>query len=73
MPRKIRDLKRDLAKAGFAELARRGEGSHSMWSHPEVPEAILLSGANGDDAVHYQEKQVRVAIAKSRERTETSG
>ncbi len=70
MPRKIRELKRDLAKAGFEELAKRGKGSHSMWAHPDVPEAILLSGADGDDADHYHEKQVRMAIAKSKEKAE---
>lgn len=30
MPRKVRELKRDLAKAGFEELTKRGKGSHSM-------------------------------------------
>ncbi len=64
MPRKIRQLKSDLRKAGFVEQTERGKGSHAVWEHPTVPEAMVtLSGKNGADAQAYQEKTVREAIA----------
>jgi hypothetical protein len=65
MPPKIRDLKAELRSAGFAE--RPGKGSHTVWSHPLVPERITLSGSDGDDAKRYQERDVRDALAKLRE------
>ena len=58
MPRKIRQLKADLRKAG-AYQASQG-GSHTKWKHPLVPESMLiLSGHDGDDAKPYQEGAVR--------------
>lgn len=60
MPRKIRQLKADLRKAGFAE--RPGKGSHTRWSHPLVPDAITLAGHDGDDAKSYQEQAVQDAL-----------
>lgn len=58
MPRKIRQLKADLCKAGAYQVSQ--EGSHSKWKHPLVPANILmLSGHDGDDAKPYQEKAVR--------------
>ncbi|MFN8541095.1 MAG: type II toxin-antitoxin system HicA family toxin [Thermomicrobiales bacterium] len=51
MPRKIRQLKSDLRRAGFVELKDRGKGDHSKWQHPDVPAAIVgLDGQDGDDA-----------------------
>ena len=65
MPRKIRQLKAELKKAGFRELTERGKGSHIMWEHSLVPGvAVNLSGKDGDDAKSYQEKAVREAIAR---------
>ncbi len=64
MPRKIRQLKADLRRAGFVELRDRGKGDHALWQHPEVPAAIVgLDGRDGDDAKRYQEKQLRAMIA----------
>ena len=60
MPRKIRQLKADLRKAGFVE--RPGKGSHTNWAHPLVPNSVTLSGHDGDDAKTYQEKSVREAL-----------
>ena len=58
MPRKIRQLKADLRKAG-AYLASQ-KGSHAKWRHPLVPVSMLiLSGHDGDDAKPYQERAVR--------------
>jgi hypothetical protein len=32
------------------------------WAHPLLPEPVLLSGHDGDDVRHYQERNVREAI-----------
>jgi len=61
MPRKIRQLVSDLERAGFA-LSPGGKGSHRKFRHPQYAGAVILSGKDGDDAHHYQEKQVRNAI-----------
>ncbi len=62
MPGKIRDLIRDLTKAGFCPIARGGKGSHRKYTHARYAGAVTLSGKAGDDAKPYQEKQVRQAI-----------
>ncbi len=62
MPRKVRQLVRDLLDAGFYEISGGGKGSHRKFSHTRYPGAVTLSGSDGDDAKHYQEKQVRQAI-----------
>jgi predicted RNA binding protein YcfA (HicA-like mRNA interferase family) len=63
MPRKIRQLISDLNRAGF-ELDRQ-KGSHWQFKHPAFPGIITLSGAEGDDAQRYQEKQIVQAIAQT--------
>jgi predicted RNA binding protein YcfA (HicA-like mRNA interferase family) len=66
VPRKIRQLKSDLKKAGFVERPHRGKGSHSFWVHPEhTGVSVTVAGHDGDDAQGYQEKQVREAIARA--------
>jgi predicted RNA binding protein YcfA (HicA-like mRNA interferase family) len=66
VPRKIRQLKSDLKKAGFVERPDRGKGSHSFWVHPEhTGVSVTVAGRDGDDAKGYQEKQVREAIARA--------
>ena len=68
MPRKLRQLRSDLRRAGL-ELTDRGKGSHEVWEHPDVPDAsVTLSGHDGDDAKPYQERDVRRAIALARNR-----
>ena len=62
MPRKIRELIRDLEKAGF--LNRGGKGSHRNYEHPNGPR-VTVSGRRGDDAKPYQEREVRRAIEES--------
>lgn len=62
MPRKIRELIRDLLDAGFYEIPGGGEGSHRKFSHERYQGAVTISGKTGDDVKHYQEKQVRLAI-----------
>jgi len=61
MPRKIRELIKDLKSAGFKEIAG-GKGSHRKYSHPRYAGAVTVSGKSGDDAKIYQEKQIGQAI-----------
>jgi predicted RNA binding protein YcfA (HicA-like mRNA interferase family) len=61
VPRKIRQLIRDVEQAGFARIAG-GKGSHRKFVHPRYPGFVLISGNEGDDAQHYQEKHVRNAL-----------
>ena len=64
MPRKIRDLIKDLENAGFVN---RGEKrSHRKFVHPKVSKAVILAGQLGADAKHYQEKAVKAAIKESK-------
>jgi predicted RNA binding protein YcfA (HicA-like mRNA interferase family) len=62
MPTKIRELKAMLRKAGFEQ--RAGRGSHTVWSHPDLPEKVVLSGQDGNDAKPYQVKDVLTALKK---------
>ncbi len=63
MPRKIRELIRDLERAGFVD--RGGKGSHRNFKHSRGAK-ITISGNPGDDAKHYQERDVKKAIGESR-------
>ena len=49
----------ELNKAGFVD--RGGKGSHRNFVH-ENGQTITISGKAGDDAKHYQERAVKVAI-----------
>ena len=62
MPRKVRELIRDLERAGFAN--RGGRGSHRNFEHPSGARTTI-SGQEGEDALPYQEREVRKAIAAS--------
>ncbi len=63
MPRKIRQLKRDLRHTG-AYLVQE-EGDHEKWKHELVPDLYVeLSGADGDDAKPYQEKRLRAFLQR---------
>jgi len=64
MPRKIRDLIRDLKEAGFVD--RGGKGSHRNFVHPNARKPVSISGNENQDAKHYQEKAVRLAIEESK-------
>ncbi len=64
MPRKVKDLIRDLQKAGFVD--RGGKGSHRNFVHPNVTKPVTISGNEVDDAKHYQEKAVRLAIEEAK-------
>jgi predicted RNA binding protein YcfA (HicA-like mRNA interferase family) len=65
VPRKIRQLEGDLAKAGFTRSP--GKGSHRHWTHPKVKIPVTISGQPGDDAQRYQEQEVKEAIKESRQ------
>jgi len=62
VPRKIRELLKDLRNAGFEQIPGGGKGSHRKFVHPDFPGAVTVSGAEGSDAKTYQEKQIRKAI-----------
>jgi predicted RNA binding protein YcfA (HicA-like mRNA interferase family) len=64
MPRKIRQLIAELEAAGFTR-GEGGKGSHRKFRHPKYAGAVILSGKDGDDAHHYQEKQIRHAIRET--------
>ena len=66
MPKKIRELKAMLRKAGF--FSRPGKGSHTVWTHPALPkDELTIAGNDGDDAKKYQELDVRNFLKKLRE------
>ena len=62
MPRKVRELEADLARAGFTK--KPGKGSHRKWIHPKYRGTVTMSGQTGADANHYQEDKVAEAIAQ---------
>jgi predicted RNA binding protein YcfA (HicA-like mRNA interferase family) len=61
MPRKIRELIRDLKKAGFVD--RGGKGSHRNFTHAKGTK-ITLSGSLSHDAKRYQERDVERAVGE---------
>jgi predicted RNA binding protein YcfA (HicA-like mRNA interferase family) len=68
MPKKIRELKSLLLKAGFSY--KPAKGSHSKWVHPKLPKAIIIAGKDGDDAKAYLEKQVNEVLEQLKEMNE---
>ena len=63
MPRKVRDLVSDLERSGFVN--RGGKGSHRNFMHI-TGVRITISGNAGDDAKHYQERDVAKALRAAR-------
>jgi predicted RNA binding protein YcfA (HicA-like mRNA interferase family) len=66
VPRKVRQLKRDLRKAGFTLEPGRGKGSHAVYSHPRAKGKVIISGNDGDDAPSWLEKHVSDRIKESK-------
>ncbi len=62
MPRKIRELIRDLEKAGFID--RGGKDSHRNFKHGKGIK-VTISGNTGDDAKPYQERDVARAVEEA--------
>ena len=61
MPRKLRELRADLRRAGFA--IDHQTGSHQVWKHPLLPGiGANVAGRDGADAKGYQEAEVRRAL-----------
>lgn len=67
MPRKIRELKSQIAREGFIYLPKRGKGSHERWRHPLLGKTLTISGKDGDDVPLYLEKQLANLLAALRE------
>jgi predicted RNA binding protein YcfA (HicA-like mRNA interferase family) len=64
MPPKIRDLERQLIRAGFKVEPGRGKGSHRVYKHPAVRGVtVTIAGQLGDDADRYQVTDVSEALA----------
>lgn len=59
MPKKIRELIRDLKRAGFVD--RGGKGNHRNFTHSSGAK-ITLSGNASHDAKRYQERDVEEAL-----------
>ncbi len=64
MPRKVRQLIAELKRAGFVD--RGGKGSHRNFVHVKGFR-VSVSGNPGDDAKHYQEREVRRALDATKE------
>ena len=64
MPRKIKQLIKELEKAGF--INRGGKGSHRNFVHPKVAKPVTISGKIGSDALCYQERDVQKAIEEAK-------
>lgn len=63
MPLKIKELIKQLEKAGF--INRGGKGSHRNFIHPQGI-AITISGKLGSDAKKYQENEVKRKVTESK-------
>ena len=66
MPRKIRELEKQLKKAGFQWSP--GKGNHRWWTHPSGVK-VLMSGNAGHDAKHYQERETSEAITEAQQKS----
>lgn len=64
MPRKVRELIKELRRAKFVPCG--GKGSHRRFKHPKGPR-VTVSGRLGDDAKAYQELEVARAIKESQQ------
>jgi predicted RNA binding protein YcfA (HicA-like mRNA interferase family) len=62
MPKKVRELKQYLSKAGFVLQKGRGKGSHTYWLHPNLESPLIMPGKDSDDAPIYLERQVNKAL-----------
>ncbi|MEB3123918.1 MAG: type II toxin-antitoxin system HicA family toxin [Snowella sp.] len=62
MPRKIRELKSQLAREGFICLSKRGKGSHECWRHPLMAKTLTIPRKDGSDAPLYLEKQLKQTL-----------
>lgn len=66
VPRKIRDLLKDLRQAGFV-LVPGGKGSHRKFQANGGKIIMIVPGRDGDDAQTYLERQVQQKIKESQQ------
>ncbi|BAW95593.1 YcfA family protein [[Synechococcus] sp. NIES-970] len=64
MPRKIRELKAEIARIGFVCLPKRRKGSYERWKHPKLRKTLTISGKDGSDVPFYLEKQLKQLLAE---------
>ena len=62
MPKKLRELMKELEKAGFVD--RGGKGSHRNYMHSSGV-ILTLSGRPGEDAKPYQINLVKEKIKEA--------
>lgn len=62
MPRKIKELIRDLERAGFVD--RGGKGSHRNFKHSSGVN-VTISGRPGENAKFYQERDIEKALREA--------
>ena len=60
MPKKIRELKKMLRKAGFQQIPSKG--SHTNWIHSLYSGKVTISEKDSSDAKMYQERETKRAI-----------
>ena len=70
MPRKIRELKAQIAREGFVYLPKRGKGSHERWRHPLLRKTLTIPGKDGDDVPPYLENQLAQLLSELEESRE---
>ncbi|MGC1395398.1 MAG: type II toxin-antitoxin system HicA family toxin [Coleofasciculaceae cyanobacterium] len=70
MPRKIRELKAQIAREGFVYLPKRGKGSHERWRHLLLRKTLTIPGKDGDDVPLYLEKQLARLLSELEELNE---
>jgi predicted RNA binding protein YcfA (HicA-like mRNA interferase family) len=68
MPKKVREVKKILSRAGFDY--RQGKGSHTVWFHPDWEGRIVIARKDGDDAPTYLEQEVEDALLALEQRQE---
>lgn len=73
MPRKIRELKAQIAHEGFVYLPKRGKGSHERWRHPLLSKTMTIPGNDGDDVPIYLEKQLEKLLSELNKLREERG
>ena len=66
MPKKIREIRKMLKRAGFART--QGKGSHEKWVHPLLSEHVVVAGKDSSDAKPYLEKQAQRLIVEAEQK-----
>jgi hypothetical protein len=67
MPRKIRELKAQIAREGFVYLAKRGKVVMSGGDIQCLRKILTIPGKDGDDVPLYLEKQLAQLLSQLQE------